>query len=248
MTTWFLSDLHLSPARPDISALAFAFFRSTARQADAVYILGDLVDAWIGDDDTSEFAQSLQHELHELTRSGVPTFFIAGNRDFLMGSAFAKQTGVTLLPEETVVDLYGTRTLLLHGDSLCTDDVRYQRFRRFIRHPWVSGTLLALPLAVRLWIARKLRAKSSSQQPLTPAQLSIMDVNADTVIATFERTNVQRMIHGHTHRPAVHQHVLKTGATAERIVLGDWYEQGSLLRVDANGYELINQPLTRDSV
>ncbi|RUO41488.1 UDP-2,3-diacylglucosamine diphosphatase [Pseudidiomarina aestuarii] len=248
MTTWFLSDLHLSPARPDISALAFKFFRTTARQADAIYILGDLVDAWIGDDDTSAFAQSLQHELGELTRSGVPTFFIAGNRDFLMGAAFSEKTGVTLLPEETVVDLYGVPTLLLHGDSLCTDDVRYQRFRRFIRHPWVSGALLALPLTVRLWIARKLRANSSSQQPLTPAQLSIMDVNDSTVRATFEGFGVQRMIHGHTHRPAIHQHVLKTGATAERIVLGDWYEQGSLLRVDANGYDLIYRPLTADTV
>lgn len=243
MTTWFLSDLHLSPARPDISALAFDFFRTTARHADAVYILGDLVDAWIGDDDTSEFARTLQQELRALTVSGVPTFFIAGNRDFLIGPAFAQQTGITLLAEGTVIDLYGKPTLLLHGDSLCTDDVSYQRFRRIIRHSWVRKTLLALPLAVRLWIARKLRANSNSQQPLTAQQLSIMDVNEDAVLQAFATARVNRMIHGHTHRPAIHHHQLPNGNAAERIVLGDWYEQGSLLRVDKNDYELSSKPL-----
>lgn len=243
MTTWFLSDLHLSPARPDISALAFDFFRTTARSADAVYILGDLVDAWIGDDDTSAFALALQQELRALTHSGVPTYFMAGNRDFLIGSRFAKNTGVVLLAEGTVVELYGTPTLLLHGDSLCTDDVSYQRFRRFIRHPWVCHTLLALPLRLRLWIARKLRANSSSQQPLTEAQRAIMDVNPEAVTHAFESAQVTRMIHGHTHRPAIHQHQVSTGTTAERIVLGDWYEQGSLLQVDPSGVELLSNPL-----
>lgn len=246
MTTWFLSDLHLSPARPDISALAFDFFRTTARHADAVYILGDLVDAWIGDDDSSEFARTLQQELRALTGSGVPTFFIAGNRDFLIGPAFAQQTGVTLLAEGTVIDLYGTPTLLLHGDSLCTDDVSYQRFRRIIRHSWVSQTLLALPLAARLWIARKLRANSSSQQPLTAQQLRIMDVNEDAVLQAFAAAGVNRMIHGHTHRPAIHHHQLPNGNSAERIVLGDWYEQGSLLCVNQHDFELSSKPLPTD--
>ncbi|KFZ31457.1 UDP-2,3-diacylglucosamine hydrolase [Pseudidiomarina salinarum] len=244
MTSWFISDLHLSPARPDITRLFFAFLQEQAVHADALYILGDLFDAWIGDDDTSDFAAALQGALRQLTQTGVPVFFIAGNRDFLIGARFARATGVRLLTEPAVIDLYGTRTLLLHGDSLCTADRSYQRFRRIIRQPWLTRLLLALPLRARMRIANKLRASSATQQPLSAEQLAIMDVTEQAVIDTFVQYDVRHMIHGHTHRPAIHEHQLPDGSTAERIVLGDWYEQGSFLRVTRNERELISQPLT----
>ncbi|MDX1705843.1 UDP-2,3-diacylglucosamine diphosphatase [Pseudidiomarina sp.] len=243
MTSWFISDLHLSPARPDITRLFLEFLQEQAVHADALYILGDLFDAWIGDDDTSDFAAALQGALRQVTQQGVPVYFIAGNRDFLVGPRFARMTGVRLLNEPAVIDLYGTPTLLLHGDSLCTADRSYQRFRRIIRQPWLVKILLALPLSMRMRIANKLRASSATQQPLSAEQLAIMDVTDTAVIDLFVRYDVGQMIHGHTHRPAIHEHQLPDGNTAERIVLGDWYEQGSLLRVTRTERQLISQPL-----
>ncbi|MRJ41127.1 MULTISPECIES: UDP-2,3-diacylglucosamine diphosphatase [Idiomarina] len=242
-TTWFIADLHLSPARPDITALFLQFLRQQAPNADALYILGDLFDAWIGDDDNSDFAQSIQAALAELTQQGVAVYFIAGNRDFLIGPSFAKRTGVTLLPEASVIDLYGCRTLIMHGDSLCTDDVSYQRFRRIIRHPWLTKLLLRLPLAWRMRIANKLRANSATQKPLTDAQLKIMDVNQHAVVEAMQQHQVQWLIHGHTHRPNIHQVALANQALAQRIVLGDWYQQGSWLAVTAQGLQLHTAPL-----
>ncbi len=244
MTTWFIADLHLSPARADISALFADFLQQLAeQQPDALYILGDLVDAWIGDDDHSEFALQLQQQLRQLTASGVPVYFIAGNRDFLIGRDFAENTGVQLLTEPTLVDLYGRNTLLLHGDSLCTADSSYQRFRRVIRARWLTKLLLALPLSVRMRIARRLRAASKTQQPLSTEQLQLMDVTPAAVLAMFQHYQVEHMIHGHTHRPAVHHHPLPDGGVAERTVLGDWYQQGSMLKVTAQAAELLTQPL-----
>lgn len=240
MTTWFISDLHLSPARPDITELFERFLQSQAQHADALYILGDLFDAWIGDDDTSDFVAAVQAALRQLTDSGVPVYFIAGNRDFLIGQRFAQITGVQLLDEPSVVDLYKTPTLILHGDTLCTDDISYQRFRKVIRQRWLQKLLLALPLSLRMRIANKLRAASKTQQPLSEQQLKIMDANEHAVREQFIKYDVQRMIHGHTHRPAIHQHRLPNGETAERIVLGDWYTQGSFLKVTASGRELIS--------
>ncbi len=242
MTTWFVSDLHLSPARPDIAHLFFDFLRDTARSADALYILGDLFDAWIGDDDTSAFAAQVQDELRRFTDLGIPTYFVAGNRDFLIGRRFAERTGVKLLTDPYVINLYDTPTLILHGDLLCTDDVSYQRFRHWIRKPWLTKLLLALPLRVRMRIANKLRAGSKTQQPLSEAQLAIMDANAQTAAEYFKRYNVTQMIHGHTHRPAIHHHQLN-GASATRIVLGDWYTQGSMLKVTHEAHDLIQQQL-----
>ncbi|MDN7124681.1 UDP-2,3-diacylglucosamine diphosphatase [Pseudidiomarina terrestris] len=243
MATWFISDLHLSPARPDIAHLFFDFLRDSARAADQLFILGDLFDAWIGDDDTSSFAAQVQQELRRFTDHGIPTYFIAGNRDFLIGRRFANATGIELLDDPTVIDLYGTPTLLLHGDLLCTDDHSYQRFRRWIRKPWLTRSLLRLPLSLRMRIANKLRASSKTQGPLSEAELAIMDANPDAVIHDFMKFDVEQMIHGHTHRPAVHQHDLPDGRQATRIVLGDWYTQGSMLKVTAQGYQLIQQPL-----
>ncbi|MBR9908089.1 MAG: UDP-2,3-diacylglucosamine diphosphatase [Gammaproteobacteria bacterium] len=238
MATWFISDLHLSPARPDIAALFESFLQNQASGADALYILGDLFDAWIGDDDTSEFVQRMQHALRALTASGVPVYFMAGNRDFLVGQQFSQLTGVTVLPEPSVIDLYGKQTLLLHGDTLCTDDKSYQRFRKVIRWRPLQQLLLALPLSWRMGIANKLRASSKTQKPLTEQQLRIMDVNEHAVREAFVSHDVQYLIHGHTHRPAVHQHRLPNGELAERIVLGDWYSQSSYLKVTANKREL----------
>ncbi|RUO56122.1 UDP-2,3-diacylglucosamine diphosphatase [Pseudidiomarina homiensis] len=242
MATWFISDLHLSPARPDIAHLFFDFLRDTARSADALYILGDLFDAWIGDDDTSAFAAQVQDELRRFTDHGIPTYFVAGNRDFLIGRQFAERTGVKLLTDPYVINLYATPTLIMHGDLLCTDDHSYQRFRRWIRKPWLTKFLLALPLSVRMRIANKLRATSKTQQPLSEEQLAIMDANTTTVIDYFARYNVRQMIHGHTHRPAVHQHSVD-GTTATRVVLGDWYTQGSMLKVTHEAHNLMQQPL-----
>ena len=163
---------------------------------------------------------------------------MAGNRDFLIGHRFAADTGITVLPEPHKLELCGQPTLLLHGDSLCTDDVSYQRFRRIIRQRWLIKLLLSLPLRLRMRIATKLRAASKTQQPLTSAQLAIMDVNQSSVKSCFAEHQITLMIHGHTHRPAIHQEHYGT-----RIVLGDWYQQGSMLRVDENGYELLSQPL-----
>ncbi|RUO74351.1 UDP-2,3-diacylglucosamine diphosphatase [Pseudidiomarina sediminum] len=243
MATWFISDLHLSPARPDIAHLFFDFLREQARNADALYILGDLFDAWIGDDDTSAFAAQVQAELRRYTDSGVPTYFVAGNRDFLIGKTFAERTGMTLLDDPTVINLYGSETLILHGDLLCTDDHSYQKFRRRIRKPWVMKLLLSLPLRTRMRIANKLRQTSKTQQPLSEAELAIMDANDHTVVNYFEQYQVRQMIHGHTHRPAEHQHYLSDGSQATRIVLGDWYTQGSMLKVTAAGVDLMQQPL-----
>lgn len=243
MTTWFISDLHLSPARPDITALFQSFLQNQASSASALYILGDLFDAWIGDDDTSDFAAAVQQALQQLTQSGVPVYFIAGNRDFLIGQNFAKKTGVQLLAEPSVIDLYGTPTLILHGDTLCTDDHSYQRFRGIIRQPWLQKILLALPLRVRMKIANKLRAASKTQKPLSAEQLRIMDANEHAVRALFLQYDVNQMIHGHTHRPQVNQHRLPNGDEATRIVLGDWYTQGSFLQVTASGYQLITEQL-----
>ncbi|MGQ4276327.1 UDP-2,3-diacylglucosamine diphosphatase [Pseudidiomarina sp. E22-M8] len=243
MATWFISDLHLSPSRPDIAHLFFDFLRDSARGADRLFILGDLFDAWIGDDDTSVFAAQVQQELRHFTDHGIPTYFIAGNRDFLVGNTFAEATGVELLDDPTVIDLYGTPTLLLHGDLLCSDDHNYQRFRHWIRKPWLTRVLLSLPLTLRMKIATKLRQSSKTQQPLSEAELEIMDANPTTIVDYFNTYNVQQMIHGHTHRPATHEHELASGQHATRIVLGDWYTQGSMLKVTAHSCELTQQPL-----
>ena len=243
MATWFIADLHLSPARPDITALFQHFLEHQARHAEALYILGDLFDVWIGDDDTSDFATAVQAALRQLTQSGGPVYFMAGNRDFLIGKRFAQQTGVQILTEPTLIDLYGTPTLLLHGDTLCTDDVSYQRFRKVIRHPVVQRLLLCLPLRTRMSIAQRLRATSKTQQPLTEEQLKIMDANPQAVQNAFMQYQVRQMIHGHTHRPAIHQYSLPQGQIAERIVVGDWYTQGSLLKVTPATRDLLVEPL-----
>lgn len=238
MITHFISDLHLSEERPDIARLFVRFLRDEAKESDALYILGDLFDAWIGDDNQTEFHQYIIQALAELTGSGTPVYFIHGNRDFLIGQRFARETGVTILAEEEVIDLYGEPTLLMHGDTLCTLDTDYQRFRRIIRNPVLLAIVTRLPLSLRRFISRKLRANSNSQGQLTAEQLKRMDATEEAVIDAMSRHQVERLIHGHTHLPDVHQHKLPDGTLAERIVLGDWYEHGSILEVTADTYLL----------
>ena len=236
MTTLFIADLHLDAARPQMTELFERYLASDeARHADALYILGDLVEAWIGDDDDAELPQRIARATRALSDSGVPVYFMVGNRDFLLGEDFAKRAGLTLLEDGAVHDLYGHPTLLMHGDVLCTDDVAYQAVRKQVRTPEWKANILAMPLAARRAFAAKAREDSRAHTGSTME--TIMDVNADAITETMRTAGVGRLIHGHTHRPAIHRFELD-GKQAERIVLGDWYEQGSVLRVNADATEL----------
>lgn len=233
MATLFISDLHLEDQRPQMTSQLVDFLRGPARNADALYILGDLFEYWIGDDVVNETAKTVASELRALATSGVPISFLHGNRDFLVGSDYAKAAGMQLLPESLTVDLYGKPTLLLHGDTLCTDDVEYQAFRQQVRNPAFQQMFLNKPVAERLAMAAS--ARDASKQHTGNTAMAIMDVNAAAVNKAFESSQTRYMIHGHTHRPSVHQHTLENGLTAERIVLADWYQSGSYLRVDSDG-------------
>ena len=236
MHTLFIADLHLDASRPQITQLFEDFLASEeARGADAVYILGDLVEAWIGDDDDAELPGRIATASHALHDAGVPVYFMVGNRDFLLGEAFARRAGFTLLDDGTVHDLYGRPTLLMHGDVLCTDDIAYQTVRQQVRTPAWKAQILAMPLDARRAFAAKAREDSRAHTGATME--TIMDVNADAVAEAMRHAGVTRLIHGHTHRPAVHRFDLD-GQPAERIVLGDWYEQGSVLRVTPEEVEL----------
>lgn len=231
--TLLLSDLHLAPERNDAVAAFLAFARGPARGAAAVYILGDLFDAWIGDEQRDEpFAQSIVDALRGIAEAGVPLFIARGNRDFLLGDAFARAAGATLLDEQTVIDLAGTRTLLSHGDEFCTDDTSYQRYRAWTRDARNRKRLLRLPYRVRRWIGAWLRRKSRAATARKPE--SILDVNAGAIGDAFRRLRVSRLIHGHTHRPARHTTMID-GAARERIVLADWHDHGHYLEVDQAG-------------
>jgi len=231
--TLFLSDLHLSPDRPATAAAFEAFCAGPARAAAAIYVLGDLYDWWIGDDQLDDpFAARVAAALRGVTAAGVPVHVARGNRDFLYGPRFEHDTGASLLPEQLVVDVRGTPTLLLHGDELCTSDVEYQRYRARMRSADTARRLLALPAFVRRWIARGLRRRSRDQTMQKPE--SILDVAEDAVVAAFRAHGVARMIHGHTHRPATH-HVDVDGRHCERVVLADWHDRGHWLEVGAGG-------------
>jgi UDP-2,3-diacylglucosamine hydrolase len=240
VSTLFISDLHLDASRPEITDLFLAFLAGEAREADALYILGDLFEAWLGDDDPDPHHARVAAALSELSMAGVSVSFLAGNRDFLLGEAYARRAGMTLLTEPVHLDLHGTPTLLLHGDVLCTDDTEYQAFRAMVRDPNWQKAFLARPLEERRMMAAQAREQSRSRGQSLDAD--IMDVNADAVAETFRTHAVPRMIHGHTHRPHIH-HIEVDGEPRERIVLGDWYEQGSVLRVNQQGAELKDLPL-----
>ena len=228
MATLFVSDLHLDDARPHIVADFERFCAGEARGADALYVLGDLFEAYIGDDDDAALNARIARTLRGVADAGVPVRFIAGNRDFLLGRDYARRCGVQLLDDGTVIDLYGTPTLILHGDVLCTDDAAYLAFRKQVRDPKWQAAFLARPLAERRAFAAQ--ARDASRAHTSTTDMAIMDVNQTAVEAAIRDAGVTRMIHGHTHRPAIHDFTLD-GQPAQRIVLGDWYEQGSVLRV-----------------
>jgi UDP-2,3-diacylglucosamine hydrolase len=232
MSTLFIADLHLDASRPDITALFERFLASDeARSATAFYILGDLVEAWIGDDDDAELPTRIANATRALRDAGVPVYFMVGNRDFLLGDAFAERAGMTLLDDGTVHDIEGVPTLLMHGDVLCTDDVEYQAVRAQVRTDAWKQQILSMPLEARRAFAAKARSDSKSRTGRIDE--TIMDVNQDAVEAAMRHTGVHRLVHGHTHRPAIHPFAMD-GGVAERIVLGDWYEQGSVLTIDGD--------------
>jgi UDP-2,3-diacylglucosamine hydrolase len=235
MTSLFISDLHLDDGRPETTELFQKFLREEAMDADALYILGDLFEFWLGDDVPSKSSLAVATSLSMLADKGVPCYFLHGNRDFLLKQDYANSTGMTLLPQEYIADLYGEQVLLMHGDSLCIDDIPYQQFRKVVQNPeWQKDILTKTPQE-RLQIALQIRDASAEHKDA--ASMEIMDVNQGEVIATFERHGVNRMIHGHTHRPAKHD-LKVNGQAVQRIVLGDWYTQGSVLRVQPGSYDL----------
>ncbi|BBO20364.1 MAG: UDP-2,3-diacylglucosamine diphosphatase [Burkholderiales bacterium] len=240
MATLFISDLHLCPSRPQIGRLFFDFLSGPAREADALYILGDLFEHWAGDDDLDDPSNAeVCVALQALSASGVALFFMAGNRDFLCGETFAKAAGLKLLPDPALIEIAGTATLLMHGDTLCTDDDAYQAFRAEVRSPEWRQAFLTLPLDRRKARIEALRRESEAQKRVKPTD--IMDANPGAVLQTLTFHRCTRLIHGHTHRPA--RHLLDVaGRAAERWVLPDWYEAGGYLACDATGCRLLSWP------
>lgn len=239
MATLFISDLHLEASKPAIGEQFLSFLEGEARGADALYILGDLFESWVGDDDPNPHYTVMKGALKDLVDSGVPVFFMHGNRDFMVGVQFAKETGVTILDDPETIELHGETVLLSHGDALCIDDKQYQQVRLMTRNPEWQAMMRAKPLAERLAFAEN--ARQQSQDYNDSVGDDIMDVNQDAVVGTFRNRDIDILLHGHTHRPAIHEVDLK-GATGKRIVLGDWYAQGSVVRWDENGPRLETLP------
>lgn len=230
-----MSDLHLDADRPEATRAFHRFLEQRASGAEALYVLGDLFEAWVGDDDDSALAQEVVEALAQLTAGGTAVFFARGNRDFLVGDDFARRSGVVLLEDASVVAIGGERVLLMHGDSLCTDDHDYQQFRATVRDPKWQAQFLALPLAARRALAAQ--ARDASRISTSGKPMEIMDVNASAVAEAMRLNGVRRLIHGHTHRPAVHEFELD-GAAAVRTVLGDWFRRGWALECDGQGARL----------
>ena len=239
MATLFIVDLHLQTEEPAITAGFLRFLQGEARHADALYILGDLFEAWIGDDDPNPLHREIAIAIKALVDSGVPCFFVHGNRDFLLGKRYARDCGMTLLAEETVLDLYGRNILIMHGDTLCTDDTGYLAFRAKVHTPWIQTLFLALPLFIRSRIAAKMRAGSKAAN--SSKSMTIMDVNPQAVASVMAKHQVQWLIHGHTHRPYMHD-LTVNDKPAHRVVLGAWHTEGSMIKVTPDGVELIAFP------
>ncbi|HMM47680.1 MAG TPA: UDP-2,3-diacylglucosamine diphosphatase [Thiobacillaceae bacterium] len=236
--TFFVGDLHLSDERPAATGRFFRFLDEDVAGADALYILGDLFEAWVGDDHDEAVAHETARRLRTLADAGTPVYFLHGNRDFMLARRYAERAGIALLTDPVRVELYGVPTLLMHGDTLCTDDIAYQTFRRRVRHPLTLALLRLLPFALRRRLARGARAGSESAKAAKPA--AIMDVNEMEVTRVFRGSNACRLIHGHTHRPAMHTHTVDS-RECERWVVPDWYARwgyvacstaGCILHVD----------------
>ena len=240
MTILFVSDLHLSPERPEVTRAFLHFLQQQASSAKALFVLGDLFEAWVGDDDTCPTGIQVQQAFKQLTDQGVTLFIQHGNRDFFIGKRFMEATGATLLADEHLIEYNDENVLVMHGDTLCTDDIDYIRFRKRIRHPFIKFLLLALPLKLRHKLANTMRAKSKAANANKPS--AIMDVNTDAVDAVMSKHQVKTLIHGHTHRPDRHQHT-----NGERIVLGDWHDKGWYVIWDRNGIELKSFTIAQSS-
>jgi UDP-2,3-diacylglucosamine hydrolase len=241
MSVLFISDLHLDTGHPDTIGHFVRFLERDAAEAQALYILGDLFEAWIGDDDDDAGWRPVLDGLARLATRGIACYVQHGNRDFLLGTRFAQRTGARVLEDYTTIELWGERVLLMHGDLLCTDDTSYMETRVIFHDPRWQQNLLAKPLAERRAIAKQLRERSRTETAQKPED--IMDVNQQAVEATMREHGVQLLLHGHTHRPAVHRFTLD-GRAATRIVLGAWHEEAAIVRWDADGYRLETRPLT----
>lgn len=233
--TFFIADLHLTDERPAATGRFFRFLQDEVAGAAALYILGDLFEAWTGDDHGEQVAGDTAQRLAALAAAGTRVYFMHGNRDFMLAERYAARSGMTLLADPTRIDLYGVPTLLMHGDTLCTDDTAYQHFRRRVRHPLTRALLRHLPRAMRRRLARQARAGSEAAKARKVAE--IMDVNADEVVRVLREQQVCRLIHGHTHRPAQHVHQVD-GHACERWVMPDWYTRWGYVVCDATGCTL----------
>ncbi len=229
---YFISDLHLQNTEPKIVYAFLNFLKEYAAQAEALYILGDFFESWIGDDDNTILAKQIKNALQTLTKSGVLVYFMHGNRDFLIGQRFAHETGIKLLTDPTLLELYGKKILLMHGDLLCIDDIKYQQFRQQVHNPTFQKWVLCLPLWVRRTLAAWARYKSKKHTGKT--NLMLQDVNQQEVSRVMQHHDADILIHGHTHRPAVHNITLEN-KNAERMVLAAWHDTGHYLCLDASG-------------
>jgi len=238
--TYFIADLHLANNRPDITSCFLRFLKYEAVKAQSLYILGDLFEAWIGDDDDSTYLTTIATALKTLSGFGTKIYYIHGNRDFLLGQGFAKKSAMILLPEIELINLYSKDIVIMHGDTLCTKDIAYQKFRKKSRSWWWQALIKSLPLFVRKKIAADYRKRSAAATAVKSQD--IMDVTPEEVVNCLENYQCQLLIHGHTHRPAKHE-LIANSKKAQRIVLGDWYEQGAWLKVTPDSMELLFQPL-----
>jgi UDP-2,3-diacylglucosamine hydrolase len=245
-TTLFISDLHLEESRRDITDAFLDFLGAEAEKAEALYVLGDFFEAWVGDDEHSPLQVEIIRALRSWVNDGHRLFFMHGNRDFLIRDAFAAESGATLLTDPTVLDIYAQRVLLLHGDSLCTRDLAYMKFRANMRNPQWQALFLARPLADRKTTAQQLRAISMAKNQGKKEE--IMDVTPEEVSRILHEHQVLKMIHGHTHRPAIHDLQLPDGQSAQRIVLGDWDKNRWFLKATEDGHwDLRSNPKTRQN-
>ncbi|MBT0724720.1 UDP-2,3-diacylglucosamine diphosphatase [Rosenbergiella sp. S61] len=232
----FIADLHLCQEEPAITAGFLHFLSEQALDCSELYILGDLFEAWIGDDDPAPLHQQIAQAIAALP---IPVYFIHGNRDFLVGEQFAHQAGMQRLPEEVVLERFGQRLVIMHGDTLCTDDVGYLKFRKKVHTPWIQWLFLRLPLALRLGIAAKMR--QSSQHANQHKTMAVMDVNQHAVIEVLNRHQATLLVHGHTHQPAIHS-VTEVSPSAQRAVLGAWHHEGSMIEWTEKGLTLSHFP------
>lgn len=235
MSILLIADLHLNEERPDITAAFLSFLKDKAHTCEALYILGDFFHLWVGDDAMGDFEKHIAKHLKKLAEQGTKIYLMHGNRDFTIGKTFCQLAGCKLLKDPFLTQFYRYPVLLSHGDILCTKDIDYQKKRRFYRNPLVLFFLKLLPLRRRLALAAKLRAESKSKKGTKPEEIT--DVTPEAVVALLEKYKVQWLIHGHTHRPAIHELTIN-GQTVKRFVLGDWEPNGMILKVTPTGFQL----------